>query len=248
MILFMRIHKTAGEALAKQISDHLPAGAVFPGKFDWQVRATPAAELRRHRFFEGHITPSSLSALSAQVTVFTMLRDPRERLLSCFYYWKQGARHTKGEFFEAMAPLSLLDFLRSEDPIIRRVTWNVQARLLAGGQFGGVDHQRQAVFGPWLDETALAGEALRALDRFAFVGTTEQYDESLKRAFALLKLGEPPPPERINVTAARPASYARVMACPQVAQALGALTEVDQIVYDAVRARASPSTIIPPCA
>ena len=194
-------------------------------------------ELRRYGFFEGHINPATLTGVCAPLTVFTMLRSPPERLLSCFYYWKQGARHARGEFFEALAPLSLLDFLRSRDPIIRRVTWNVQARLLAGGQFGGVDHQRQAVFGPCLGEADLADQALRGLDRFAFVGVAERYELSLTRAFALMGLGGPPPPERINVTASRPASYDRVLACPQVAAALGQLTGVDQIVYDAARVR-----------
>jgi hypothetical protein len=232
--LFMRIHKTAGMALAKQIRDRLPPNVVCPEQFEWRVRSLPSAGLRQFAFFEGHISPAALSGTFPDLRTFTVLRDPRERLLSCFFYWKEGAKHAKGEFFDAIAPLSLLHFLRSESPIIRRATWNVQARLLAGGQFGLVDGQRQNVFGPALCGSDLSVEAVRALDRFAFVGAAERYDRCLRMAYALLELAEPPPPERVNVTHARPASYGELLADPDIANAASALTEADQAVYDEV--------------
>ncbi len=235
--LFMRIHKTAGEALVKQICDRLPADAVCPEEFEWQVRGLAAADLRRFSFFQGHISPASLSAVFMPLRVFTMLRSPRERLLSCFFYWKEGSKHARTKFFDALASMSLLDFLSSDDPLIRRVTWNVQARLLAGGQFGGVDEQRQAVFGPWLPEADLAETAIRALDRLAFVGTAERYELTLRMAYELLELGDPPLPERINVTATRPVSYNALLAVPPINDALSRLTAVDQVVYDEVRMR-----------
>ena len=175
----MRIHKTAGEALARQVCRRLPASTICPDEFEWKVRNLRSAELNRYRFFQGHISPASLSTTFASLRVFTVLREPRQRLLSCFFYWKEGARHASNGFFDTIAPMSLLEFLRSDNPIIRRVTWNVQARLLAGGQFGGEDHLRQAVFGPWLAASDLAREAVCALDRFAFVGITENYAASL---------------------------------------------------------------------
>jgi len=231
--LFMRIHKTAGEALAKQICDRLPADRVFPKAFEWQVRSLSSAELRQFTFFQGHISPSSLSTVFTELRVFTMLRSPMERLLSCFFFWKQLSKRRTTEFFDTVAGLSLLDFLQSEEPLIRRATWNVQARLLAGGQFGGIDSLRQNVFGPWLGEAALAAEAVHALDRFAFVGAMERYETSLARAYALLGLGEPPPPEIVNVTSGKPASYQELLAEPEIADALASLTVADQIVYDA---------------
>lgn len=235
--LFMRIHKTAGEALAKQICDRLPAETVCPAQFEWQLRNLPAAQLREFSFFHGHISPATLSAVFTPLRVFTMLRAPRERLLSCYYYWKAGSANARTEFFDAIAGLSLLGFLCSEEPVIRRVTWNVQARLLAGGQFGGADQQRQNVFGPWLAASDLAAEAVRALQRFAFVEVAEKYEASLREAYALLDLGEPPAPERVNVTSARPASYEELLAIPEIADAVSRLTEADQVVYDAACSR-----------
>ena len=231
--LFMRIHKTAGEALTQQICDRLPAESICPEEFEWQVRELPFAELRQFSFFQGHISPSALSAAFTQLRAFTMLRDPRERLLSCFFYWKEGSKIASNAFFDAIAPLSLLEFLCSEEPIVRRVTWNVQARLLAGGQFGGADHIRQNVFGPWLAERDLAAEAVRAMDRFAFIGVAERYEIALQKAYALLDLGEPPPPLRVNATASRPDSYDALLADPEIADALSRLTEADRVVYEA---------------
>lgn len=235
--LFMRIHKTAGEALAKQVRDRLPQDTVCPEQFEWQVRDLPPEGLRRFSFFQGHISPSALSGAFASLRVFTVLRSPGERLLSCFYYWKEGSKHTKSQFFDAIAKLSLLEFLKSDNPIIHRATWNVQARLLAGGQFGGVDHQRQGVFGPWMAECSLADEALRALDRFVFVGVAENYELSLSKVYTLMELGEPPRPEWRNVTSPKPVTYRELAAVPEIADALARLVEADQIVYDAVSRR-----------
>jgi hypothetical protein len=232
--LFMRIHKTAGEAMAKQVCERLPAETVCPVQFEWQARHLTLAELRKFSFFQGHISPSALTAVCSDLRVFTMLRAPRERVLSCFYYWKEGSKYARTEFFDAICRMSLLEFLRSDDPIIRRASWNVQARLIAGGQFGGVDQQRQNVFGPWLSEPDLASEGIRALDRFAFVGTTERYEQSLRGVYALLQLGDPPPPERINITTSRPVSYDVLLANPEVADAVARLIWADQIIYDAV--------------
>jgi hypothetical protein len=232
--LFMRIHKTAGEALAHQIYNRLPADIVCPEKFEWQIRNLSAAQLRRFSFFEGHISPSALSEIFTSLRTFTMLRAPKERLLSCYFYWKEGSRRARSQFFDAIANLSLSEFLRSEEPAIRRATWNVQARLLAGGQFGGVDGQRQNVFGPWLTDSGLAAGAVRGLDRFAFVGTAERYETSLRAIYSLLDLDEPPFPKRLHVTAAKPASYEELLAKPEIADALSRLTAADDIVYDVV--------------
>jgi len=233
--LFMRIHKTAGEAMAKQIRERLPEGSVCPVEFEWQARQLTSAEVRRFDFFQGHISPAALTPACSELQVFTMLRAPMERVLSCYYYWKEGSKYARTEFFDTIARLSLLEFLRSDDPIIRRSTWNVQARLIAGGQFGGVDEQRQNVFGPWLPEPDLAAEAVRSLDRFVFIGTAENYALSLRRVFALLELGVPPPPERFNVSTSRPDSYDALLAVPEIADAAARLTWADQVVYDSVR-------------
>ena len=221
--LFMQIHKTAGEAMAKQVIARLPAESVCPMAFEWEVRRLPLTELRGFSFFQGHISPSALTGACPDLRVFTMMRAPKERLLSCYYYWKEGSKHARTEFFDTIGSMSR-GILRCRRPIIRRATWNVQARLIAGGQFGGVDQQRQNVFGPWLTEPELVSEAVRALDRFAFVGTVEQYGLSLRAVYGLLILGEPPPPERFNITLARTDSYDVLLADPDIDDAVTRLT------------------------
>jgi hypothetical protein len=240
--LFMRIHKTASEALAKQICDRLPSAIVCPEAFEWQICQRTTSDLRRFSFFHGHISPFALSAAFDSLRVFTMLREPRERLLSCFFFWKARSSVEQGAFFDRMANLSLVEFLRSREPIIYRATYNVQARLLAGGRFGAADQERQSVFGSRLGEGELAGEAIRGLGRFAFVGTTEAYAASLARAYAFLKLGAPPSPERINVTETRLRSYTDLLADPEIADALAQLTQVDQIVYEVACRRLTTET------
>jgi hypothetical protein len=167
--LFMRIHKTAGEALAKQIRDRLPAEA-FVEQFEWQVRSLPLTTLRQFSFFQGHISPSALSTTFAPLRVFTILRAPMERLLSCFFYWKQGANSAKANSSRRSRHCHcLISAFGGPDPSTRHVEC---AGPIAGRwQFGGADHQRQNVFGPWLSSPG--GRSLRALPRFAFVGVAE---------------------------------------------------------------------------
>jgi len=108
---------------------------------------------------------------------------------------------------------------------------------LAGGQFGGTDGLRQNVFGPWLPEVDLGAEAIRALDRYAFVGLAERYEASLASAYSLLDLGHPPLPQRVNVNPYRPSDYGALLARPDIADALSGLTGADRAVYDAVGRR-----------
>jgi hypothetical protein len=56
-------------------------------------------------------------------------------------------------------------------------------------------------------------------------------------AYALLELGDPPPPERINVTPPGHRSFAELLLDPEIAHALASLTMADQVVYEAARQR-----------
>ncbi len=237
-VLFLHIHKTAGTSLKQQLLQSVPVHAVCPYPFEWQVRQLDRATLNRFAFFFGHITPSALPFPSSELTRITMLREPKRRLLSAFAFWKQIApRNQQIEFFRAIAPLSLLQFLRHESPIIRRATWNVQARLLAGGSFGPSDDLRTNVFGPDIEPGALGDLAQEKLDGFALVGAVERYSESLCLARQLLGLGGSLLPEVHNRSGATDQHYAQIMANSDIAEALHELTDIDCRVHAAALRR-----------
>ena len=235
---FLHIHKTAGTSLKRQLFQNLPADIMCPCDFEWQVRQLDPAELKRFAIFCGHISAAALPFAASELTQITMLREPRVRLLSALAFWKAIAPHNlNNAFFRAVAPLSLLEFLRDDSPIIRRATWNVQARLLAGGHFGPSNDLRTNVYGPDVDADQLVERAEIGLQSFALVGISERYAESLGLARDLLGLPGPRTPEAHNISGRSPEVYLRVMDDPDVAAALNERTEIDSAIYAAALRR-----------
>jgi hypothetical protein len=79
---FLHIRKTAGTALTRLLFQGLPAHVVCPYAFEWQVRQRDPAGIRRLSIFCGHISVVALPFEPSELTRFSMLREPRVRLLS----------------------------------------------------------------------------------------------------------------------------------------------------------------------
>jgi hypothetical protein len=235
-LLFLHIHKTAGTSLKRQLLQSVPPREVCPYPFEWQVRQADYATLSRFTFFFGHISPLALPFTPSSFDRITMLREPRVRLLSAFAYWKKTS-NLHNEFFRAVAPLTLLQFLRDDSPLIRQATWNVQARLLAGGHFGTTDELRTNVIGPDIDPNELANQAEENFGMFTLIGTVERYAESLRLARTLLGLPDSPVDEVHNRSGVTPESYVQLMSDPDVAEALHARTAIEARVYAAAMLR-----------
>jgi hypothetical protein len=196
------------------------------------VRQLDYVALSHFGFFFGHISPAALPFLPSDLSCITMLREPRVRLLSAYAFWKYLAPfNPHNEFFRAIASLTLLQFLQDESPVVRRATWNVQARLLAGGHFGTTDDHRTNVFGPEIGADELADLAEEKLDTFTLVGATEHYAGSLKLACELLGLPKPAFPVTRFRSGATRETYAEMMADAKIMEAIYARTDIDVKVY-----------------
>lgn len=92
-IIFLHIPKTAGQSVHEYLLGNFPKDAVCPARVNDQMKTLSTAELARYQVFSGHFDWSAFDALEGPRFVFTILRDPMERLLSFYFYLREQATH-----------------------------------------------------------------------------------------------------------------------------------------------------------
>lgn len=98
-IIFLHIPKTAGQAVHRGLV-RLVGGAdqTSPVRTHTQAAATPQAQMPPgYRLYSGHLDWTSFDHLPAPRFVFTVLRDPRERIASFYFYLQAEARRLRAQ-------------------------------------------------------------------------------------------------------------------------------------------------------
>jgi hypothetical protein len=185
-VIFLHIGKTAGTTLRRVLQRQFPRARVLivppAGASARGVNGRPASpreqsleafariplEQRRDaRLIMGHTIFGVHDLVPRPSTYITMLRDPMRLVPSQYRYIKHNTRHRLHETVVSKG-MTLEDYVVSGVSIN---TNNSQTRALAGDTatpFGST--------GAMLDEARA-----HLVDRFAFVGITELFDESLVR-------------------------------------------------------------------
>jgi Protein of unknown function (DUF1232) len=237
-VTFLHLEKTGGmavtEVLAAQFHplqiDADPRRA-FPPHVLTPLPPFLLERVRRCALVWGHYDVPSIRRLGDGRFTFTLLREPKARILSLYLYWRGQAALDLGwngmnQPVLAAQSLSLAEFLATNDPWILDYIDNFYVRRLTGQycSFGRRDPLRAAPE-EWL------AQALLALEGFDFVGLSEDSDGAIARLSRLLGFAAPPLVPRVNVTR----SEYRVSpgADPDVAAALDRLTRLDQVIYAA---------------
>lgn len=106
-IIFLHVPKTAGQAVHHGLVQ-LAGGAehVSPVRTHTQAPETPEAQMPPgFRVYSGHLDWTSLDHLPAPRFVFTVLRDPRERIASFYFYLRAEAlRLAEADETESLGP------------------------------------------------------------------------------------------------------------------------------------------------
>ncbi len=244
-VAFLHLEKTAGVSLAKLLTqmfhpqqiDPDPHRTVAP-HLRVPFAGRPAPAIRRHALIFGHYDLPSLHRLDPGRTVITMLRNPADRILSLYYYWRSidlsrlpaGAAHAAVRLAHCS---DLLEFLGSDDPLVRDHIDNFYVRRLTGIYLTGASSDRLSDA-----PDAVLKLALQGLRRIDFVGITEEMAPSVAALAGFLGFVPPDQVPMENTAAANAAGpqcvfrpVSRESLTPAHRQQLGRLTRLDTVVY-----------------
>jgi hypothetical protein len=188
-LIFLHIPKTAGTTLKRVIERQYAIGEI--GKCYYQKRvktlqaaldnlvALPETQAERIKIIVGHVGFGIHSHLPWACSYFTVLRNPIERVISSYYQ----TRRAEFDPLRAEAQrLSLKDFVSSG---LLKALDNGQTRLLSGAAVEEDLLGRDTEYGQC--KPGMLERAKKNLnERFAAVGISERFDESLmlfKREF-----------------------------------------------------------------
>jgi hypothetical protein len=228
-LLFLHVNKTAGSTLTGVLSNRFVARDCLALYFG---REPEVHDLQRFRYITGHLTFSILDLFEGPPFVFTFLRDPIERALSAYSFYRtffppdyrppraiydRSPRRYEllTEFMRLARECTIEELIDRAPEAAREFLGNRQARTLSRSHPLGRDES--------LDE------ALEGLERCDFVGLSEHVHESvqlLTRRLGWRPLGAIP---RANVT---PVRLGRDGVLPEGMDALRDLTAVDRELYD----------------
>ena len=140
---FLHLEKCGGIAVMQWLARHFHPAQIerdlwrdLPPNFYWRGLAGLANDSARFPLVWGHYDVPTLRRLAPGHFTFTMLREPRARLLSLYRFWRSvdpAQVDLDLSFSVAMAHrLSLEDFLNCDDPMLLDLTDNLYVRRLTG--------------------------------------------------------------------------------------------------------------------
>lgn len=134
-LVFLHLPKTGGTTLHHHFSAHFAPEEICPERFS-NLHAWPREKLDRYRYFSGHFNFDQIRLIPGPIFLVTVLRDPVERLMSSYLFWKRhtaGAAARPGMEGPSLARASTLAaFLRNPHHQVQDSVNNTMTRYLAG--------------------------------------------------------------------------------------------------------------------
>jgi hypothetical protein len=198
-ILHLHIPKTAGTAF-RSAFEKASNGTlrIFP---HYDERHYAGIDASRYDFFSGHFGFKTAAQLGGQIV--TVLRNPVDRFVSVYYFWRQlsetGAEKSQKTMLAGKYPLS--EFVKIKDePSLLEAFYNTMTWQIAHGTSLALRRELRDM-GKTDDD--IFQLALTNLSTFSLVGVQERlalFEIAVARQFSVaLKI------RRANVTEARPA-------------------------------------------
>ncbi|HRQ38144.1 MAG TPA: sulfotransferase family 2 domain-containing protein [Chloroflexota bacterium] len=216
-VIFLHIPKTAGTTLYHLLGRQFPPGHFYimpnvPQNLP-HFQALPPEQKAPIYLIAGHFSYGIHQYLPQPATYFTILRQPRDLVISYFYYLRNSVAHPH---FHLAKSMSLPEFI--ENRIDLNMS-NMQTRMLAGRPSYGDYYECTP------DDLEAAKENLR--QSFTVVGLTERFDETLlllQKAFGWQNLYY----ARMNVTRKKP-SHSDLSS--DVMQSIAQVNQLDEALY-----------------
>jgi hypothetical protein len=191
-LCFLHIGKTAGTSVQHALFETMQGTAILHESLQ-SFDTVTAAEVAINDLVIGHFGYQHVAKLRGDRYLMTFLRDPVERVISNYHFLRSGSPVSgySQRAIGAAKALTLSEFLRCDEPGVRMVTENFQAKALAFDI--RPEHQHTIV--------DLHRQAAHNLATFDFVGIVEYFSESI---LALSDaIGREVPLKRMNATSER---------------------------------------------
>lgn len=222
---FLHIGKTAGTSLHHAILEAMPGATVLHESLPGFDAVTPG-EAALYDLVLGHFMFQHVRKMRRERFLMTFLRDPVDRVVSNYHFLKTKSpfsQYAEGAL-KAAQQLSFKDFLLDQNPHVRMVTQNLQAKVLAH------DVRPEHTSNP----KTLLEDAERNLAGFDFVGIVEHFDDSVSALSSKLGLAAPLAAKTLNINADRLSGPAPT---PEEIEIVRRLNDVDIALYTKARAR-----------
>lgn len=193
-VVFIHIQKTAGTSIVAGLKHQ--AGICLPSHGDFE--SSPSLLREENRFVLGHFGFNKTLEIPDPKFCFTFLRDPIDRIISLYHYWREDVRN-KYHIFQTAKDVDLETFLQSNNPQVRQHIDNVQTWTFIGDCWGEVRRQHEH-----LSRDELLDIAKKNLDTLDFIGFQENYRLDSELLFGMLGFDTPVGNIAVNKTAGRP--------------------------------------------
>jgi hypothetical protein len=90
-VIFLHIPKTAGQSVHTALVKAFGQEAICPARVNEQLARMTINELNRYQVFSGHLDWAMLDCIKGPKYVFTILRNPVDRILSFYFYLRDQA-------------------------------------------------------------------------------------------------------------------------------------------------------------
>lgn len=177
-IFFLHIPKTAGTTLISLLDSQFAPEKICPEQLPAGLPQLSPEKLASYRFIRGHFDYNFHRLLPKKPLFLTMLRDPIDRVISFYEFWKLNNGISSGvnaditPAFRAEIEHNPIPFITSQIPSIHMEVYNSQTRRIvssAEDYLPGIPDQ---------DVLELAKRRLR--EEFLFFGLVERFNDSLE--------------------------------------------------------------------
>lgn len=234
-LVFLHIPKCGGTSLSGVLKQNFAAGEVCP-HVNNTLGKIANKQLASWRYFSGHYSKASVDAVPGPKQLVTVLREPKARVLSLYYFWKAH----KEDYIEGRnlggprlaRQMDLLSFLMSEELAVTRSVRNTMTRTL----IASLQVTNAAGF-VGRDPGFSVDTAMVNLARYNFVAFTDTLDEDVAQLTRQLDLTPADKAPRSNTfesfsTRSAMEPVERETITPQIEQALNRATSLDRELYE----------------
>ncbi len=175
-LVFVHIEKCGGTTLHAMLEPLFDAERICPERRD-QLGDWTINELARYGLFSGHFDLACCRSIPGALRLLTMLREPRARLLSLYYFWKSHRPHPQRDLYDLLrlARACGAEEFFGHPSVVRH--WNIRNAIT-----GQLTRTRSTTLSPddliMRDPEAALALAWRALQGFAGFGIVERFEDS----------------------------------------------------------------------